>query len=304
MLKSKILDLNRVVTGIEKMLKRIIGENIKLISELESKLRKIKADPGQVEQIILNLSVNSSDAMQHGGVLTLKTTNRLIDEHYSSLMPDSTPGEFVCLSVTDTGEGMPRETLQHIFEPFFTTKKVGTGLGLSVVYGIIKQHNGWINVYSEPGEGTTFNIYFPAAASREDVEEKEGLSLKDFRGNNEKILFTEDEEGVRNITVKALRDYGYQVTEAETAGEAVDIFKKADGDFLLIFSDIVLADKTGIELAEELLEMKPDLKVLLTSGYADRKSRWSDVSEKGFPFLQKPYSLADLLTTIRGVLHE
>jgi PAS domain S-box-containing protein len=304
MLKPKILDLNHVVTGIEKMLKRIIGENITLVSELEPGLHKIKADPGQVEQIILNLSVNSSDAMQHGGELSIKTSNKMIDEHYSSLMPDSVPGEFVCLSVTDTGEGMPRETLQHIFEPFFTTKKVGTGLGLSVVYGIIKQHNGWINVYSEPGEGTTFNIYFPAAECAGDVEEEEGLSLKDFRGNNEKVLFIEDEEGVRNITVKALRDYGYSVTEAETAGEAMDIFKKEAGDFLLIFSDIVLADKTGIELVEDLLQIKPDLKVLLTSGYADKKSRWSDVSEKGFPFLQKPYSLADLLKTIRGVLYE
>jgi DNA-binding NtrC family response regulator len=159
-------------------------------------------------------------------------------------------------------------------------------------------------VYSEPGEGTTFNIYFPAAASVDDVEEEEGLSLRDFRGDNEKILFIEDEEGVRNITVKALRDYGYDVTEAETAGEAKEIFEKENGNFLLVFSDIVLADKTGIELVEELMEMKPGLKVLLTSGYADKKSRWSDVSEKGFPFLQKPYSLADLLSTIRGVLYE
>lgn len=302
MLKPKILDLNVVVTGIEKMLNRIIGENIMFISDLEPGLRKIKADPGQVEQIILNLSVNSSDAMQSSGELTIRTENKSIDENYSSLIPDSSPGDFVCLSITDTGEGMTRETLRHIFEPFFTTKKVGTGLGLAVVYGIIKQHNGWINVYSEPGEGTTFSIYFPAIAGAEDVEEEEGVSLKELQGNNEKILFVEDEEGVRNITVKALRDNGYQVLEAETAGEGADIFEKNKDDIVLVFSDIVLADKTGIELVEELRVVKPDLKILLTSGYADKKSRWSDVSEKGIPFLQKPYSLADLLKCIREVL--
>ncbi len=302
MLKPKLVNLNDVVMGIEKMLKRIIGEDITLISELSSDLRQIKADPGQVEQIILNLSINSSDAMQQGGELHIKTENKLIDEHYCSLIPESRPGLFTCLSITDTGEGMDKDTRQHIFEPFFTTKKIGTGLGLAVVYGIIKQHNGWINVYSEPGKGTTFNIYFPSVVSMTDEEVEEGLSLKELQGNKEKILFVEDEEGVRKITVKALCDYGYNVAEAVTARQALDIFKKDSESFSLVFSDIVLADKSGIELVEELQELKPGVKVLLTSGYADKKSRWSDVNEKGFPFLQKPYSLADLLKSIREVL--
>jgi PAS domain S-box-containing protein len=302
MLKPKILDLNDVVTRIEKMLKRVIRENITLVSQLDPDLRKIKADPVQVEQILLNLSVNSSDAMLRGGHLIIKTENKSINENYCTLVPESNPGEYVCLSITDTGEGMTKDTLQHIFEPFFTTKKIGTGLGLSVVYGIIKQHNGWINVYSEPDQGTTFNIYFPSVVSGTDDEVEVGVSLEDLRGNNEKILFIEDEEGVRKITVKALRDYGYNVTEAATAGEAIDIFKRDTGNFSLVFSDIVLADKTGIELVEELRGKNPDVKVLLTSGYADRKFRWSDVNKKGFAFLQKPYSLADLLKTIRELL--
>jgi PAS domain S-box-containing protein len=302
MLKPKLMDLNSVVIGIEKMLKRIIGENITLICEPEPDLWQIRADPGQVEQIILNLAVNSSEAMPKSGELIIKTENKLIDEHYSSLIPDSRPGPFVCLTFTDTGEGMDKEILQHIFEPFFTTKKVGTGLGLSVVYGIIKQHNGWVNVYSEPGKGTTFNIYFPLAVSSTGENVEERLSLKDLQGNLEKILFIEDEEGVRKITAKALRDYGYDVVEAVTAREALELFEKDSEAFSMVFSDIVLADKTGIELVESIQSIKPGVKILLTSGYADKKSRWSDVNEKGFPFLQKPYSLADLLKSIREVL--
>jgi PAS domain S-box-containing protein len=302
MLKPKLMDLNSVVIGIEKMLKRIIGENITLICEPEPDLWQIRADPGQVEQIILNLAVNSSEAMPKSGELIIKTENKLIDEHYSNLIPDSRPGPFVCLTFTDTGEGMDKEILQHIFEPFFTTKKVGTGLGLSVVYGIIKQHNGWVNVYSEPGKGTTFNIYFPLAVSSTGENVEERLSLKDLQGNLEKILFIEDEEGVRKITAKALRDYGYDVVEAVTAREALELFEKDSEAFSMVFSDIVLADKTGIELVESIQSIKPGVKILLTSGYADKKSRWSDVNEKGFPFLQKPYSLADLLKSIREVL--
>lgn len=302
MLKPKTLNLNEVVKGIENMLMRIIGENISFISELDSELKHIKADPGQVEQIILNLSVNSGDAMQKGGELTIKTGNKDVDAQYCSLIPDSRPGRFVCLSISDTGEGMTKETIRHIFEPFFTTKKVGTGLGLSVVYGIIKQHNGWINVYSEAGKGTTFNIYFPIVTPGTDEGKQEKLSLKDLQGNQERILFVEDEEGVRKITVKALRDNGYAVVEAVTARQALEIFQQHGENFALIFSDIVLADKTGIELVEEVKVIDPDIKVLLTSGYADKKSRWVDVNEKGFPFLQKPYSLADLLISIREAL--
>ena len=304
MLKPKILNLNDVVKGIENMLMRIIGENITFVSDLDESLMHIKADPGQVEQIILNLSVNSGDAMQKGGELTVKTENKDIDAQYCSLIPDSRPGRFVCLSISDTGEGMTRETLRHIFEPFFTTKKVGTGLGLSVVYGIIKQHNGWVNVYSEVGKGTTFNIYFPAVTPGTDDGMQENLSLEDLQGNRERILFVEDEEGVRKITVKALRDNGYVVVEAETARQALEIFNEQEGNFALIFSDIVLADQTGIELVEEIRNIKPGIKVLLTSGYADKKSRWMDVNEKGFPFLQKPYSLADLLKSIRECWRE
>lgn len=304
MLKPKILDINQVVVGIEKMLKRIIGENIALVSDLEPGVSPMKADPGQVEQIILNLAVNSSDAMQEGGQLTIKTANRAIDDYYCSLVPDSQPGHYICLSITDTGDGMDKETQMRIFEPFFTTKKIGTGLGLSVVYGIIKQHNGWITVYSEIGRGATFNIYFPAVEDSQYPQHFEQIPLTQLQGNNEKILFVEDEEGVRKVTVRALRDYGYHVSEAVSAKEAIDIFKEKKGDFAMVFSDIVLADKSGIDLVEELRTDKSDLKILLTSGYADRKSRWSDVNKKGLPFLQKPYSLEDLLKSIRETLRQ
>lgn len=301
-LKPRLIELNSVVSGIEKMLKRIIGENIELNSELEQGLCQVKADRGQVEQIILNMAVNAGEAMQEGGQLTIKTSNRVVDEYYCGFVPDSRPGRFVCLSISDTGEGMDKATQRRIFEPFFTTKKVGTGLGLSVVYGNIKQHNGWITVYSEAGQGTTFEIYLPAVLDETDMPVEEETPLKDLHGNQEKILFVEDEEGVRKITVRALRDYGYNVIEAVNAQEALDIFQSDSDDFALVFSDIVLADKSGIDLVEELRTFNPGIKILLTSGYADKKSRWSDVIEKGLPFLQKPYSLEELLKNIREVL--
>lgn len=301
-LKPKILNLNHVVKGMERMLERIIGEDIHLNSQLDSSLDKIKADTGQMEQIILNLTVNAVDAMPNGGIMTIKTQNKTIPNNAGDLPTDSRPGKFICLSFHDSGEGIDNKVIPQIFEPFFTTKAKGTGLGLSVVYGIVKQHKGWIDVHSEPGGGTTFGIYFPALASGREENPEQELSLMEFGGNGENILFVEDETGVREISAKALRDYGYKVTEAGTAGEAHKILEEQSGNFQVVVSDIVLPDKSGIEFTENIQSLHPNIKILLTSGYIDHRSHWTDIVKRGIPFLQKPYSLVDLLKIIKEVV--
>ncbi len=302
MLRPRTVDLNRVVTGMEKMLARIIGEDIRLISELKTDLHKIKADPGNLEQIILNLSVNAVDAMPNGGILTIKTENEFIDEELGTIIPVPHPGSYVCLFISDNGEGMDKKIVPHIFDPFYTTKKTGTGLGLSVVYGIIKQHNGGISVYSEPGEGSTFRVYFPALSIEDEEDVEHEISLEMFRGKGERILLVEDEEGVRKVAGKILRDYGYDVVEAASSGEGLDVFKREEMNFRVIVSDIVLPDKSGIELTNIICSLAPGIKVLLTSGYADQKAHWSEIEKMKIPFLQKPYSLGDLLKNVKEVL--
>lgn len=302
MLKPRSVDINRIVSGMGKMLRRIIGEDIQLTSQLEPHPLTIKADPGQMEQIILNLSVNAVDAMPAGGILTIKTENTTITEDKSKLIPSSKPGCFVCLSIFDNGLGIENKIIPHIFEPFFTTKKSGTGLGLSVVYGIVKQHNGWIYVDSKPGAGSNFKIYFPALDAGEEEGIEQQTSPGEFAGNGERILFVEDEAGVRKVAVKALCDYGYEVMEAETARQGLDIFKKQKGNIQLVVSDIVLPDRNGIELTREISAVQPGIKILLTSGYSDKRAKWSEVVKEGIPFLQKPYSLGDLLKHVQEVL--
>ena len=301
-LKPRILNLNQVVKSMERMLQRIIGEDIHLDSQLEPRLDKIKADTSQLEQIILNLTVNAVDAMPSGGTLMIKTQNKIISGDADSLATGSRPGNFVCLSFFDSGEGIDKKVIPQIFEPFFTTKANGTGLGLSVVYGIVKQHNGWITVHSEPGGGTTFDIYFPALASGEEEIVEQELSLMEVGGNGERILFIEDETGVRELSSKALRDYGYEVIEAKNAGEAREIFEKQKRNFQLVVCDIILPDKSGIELMENIQSLHPNIKILFISGYADHRSHWPEVVKTGMPFLQKPYSLVDLLKMIKEAL--
>lgn len=301
-MKSRRVNINNVVRGMEKMLRRLIGENVQLVSLLDSGIPCIKADVGQLEQVILNLCINAADSMANGGNLTIKTENKTIDEEYSKILPYSQPGQFVCLSITDTGEGIDKNIIPHIFEPFFTTKKTGTGLGLSVVYGIIKQHNGWLNVYSEIGKGTTFNAYFPALENGLEENIDEELSIDDYGGSGEKILFVEDEAGVRDISARALRDYGYRVEEAPSVSEALTLFEKERRQFQLLISDVVLQDRTGLELIDIIKAAKPNIKYILTSGYADQKSHWVDAINQGIPFLQKPYTMANLLKKVKEVM--
>ena len=298
------VDLNKVVNDLIKMLSRLIGEDISLTTDLERGLWTVKADVGTIEQVIMNLAVNARDAMPEGGEITIKTENVHVTKKYCQTHRYARPGRFVCLSVRDTGVGMEQEVLEHIFEPFFTTKRPGqgTGMGLSVVYGIVKQHEGWVNVESSLGNGTIFRIYLPAVSLRPREEQKAPLSLETLRGEGERILLVEDEESVRQLCTKMLSQNGYTVSVATNGREALDIFRKEEGNFDLIFCDVVLPDVRGPTLAERLLKLKPGVNILFASGYSDRKSDWHSIRQGGYPYLQKPYSLPDLLKAVRETL--
>ncbi|MFO7890312.1 MAG: PAS domain S-box protein [bacterium] len=298
------LNLNKCIKDLQSMLYRLIGEDIEVHTEFSPDLWTIWSDRNTIEQVIMNIVVNAKDAMPYGGRLNIKTQNIVLDEESCKELSDAYPGKFICLSLEDTGIGIDENTLQHIFEPFFSTKgpAKGTGLGLSVVYGIIKEHNGWINVYSEPGKGTAFKIYIPAVDVEPEEDMEKLISEVDLRGGGEKILIVEDDKNVRKFTEKALRQNGYRIYSVVNAKKALDIFEEVKDDLDLIFCDVVLPDKTGIILVKELLEKKPELKVILTSGYTDHRSQWPIIKEKKYPFLQKPYSLNDLLTSIKNEL--
>jgi len=300
------LDINETIKNLLKMLKRLIGEDIDIDTEFEEPLWPVKADPGNIEQVIMNISVNARDAMRDGGTLTFNTKNIKIDDSYIGMYTYARTGRFVCLSIEDSGTGMDKETQEHIFEPFFTTKGVGegTGLGMSVVYGIIKEHEGWINLYSEPGKGTTFKIYLPASFTREKPKPITKDIAKSIHGKGERILLVEDEETVLATTKKMLEEMGYSITVAGTATEATEVFEKEKGSFDLLFTDTILPDTNGIELIDQLIKKKPDLKVLLSSGYAGAKVQRDIIQERRFPFVQKPYDMTELLALINQILTE
>jgi len=305
-MKLTLLNANNRVDDLLKMLNRLIGEDIAVTTDLEPDLWMVRADEGNIEQVIMNLVVNAKDAMSmtNGGKLTIKTENVTLNEEHCRGIPEAWPGKFVCLSVADTGVGMDEETIQHIFEPFFSTKDAGkgTGLGLSVVYGIVQQHGGWINVHSDPRQGSTFNVYLPAFSVKPEDETKETTSLQELQGSGERILVVEDEEGIRELATKMLSENGYIVFEAANAKEALDIFERENGELHLVFSDVVLPDKNGIELVDQLLLLKPELRILLSSGYTNEKLQWPVIRGRDFRFLQKPYALVSLLQAIREVI--
>jgi two-component system cell cycle sensor histidine kinase/response regulator CckA len=298
------LSINGIVENLIKMLHRLIGEDIQIKTELDAKLWTVRADASNMEQVVMNLSLNARDAMPKGGTLTIRTENVLLKQDAAKTMPESRPGKFVCLSILDTGVGMDYNIIQRIFEPFFTTKGPGrgTGLGLSVVYGIVKQHDGWIHVISKPGKGSAFKLYLPAFSEEAEDKTEQKVQLETLRGKGQLILLVEDEEKVRESARTALEKCGYRVLPVRDVKEALETFRKEQGRFDLVFSDVVLSDGTGIELAEELLALKPDVKILLSSGYTDQKSQWPIIREKGYRFLQKPYTLADLLKSIQAAV--
>jgi len=298
------MDINHAVDDMVKMLERIIGEDITVKVDLRADAPIVCGDKATIEQAIMNLAVNTRDAMPKGGCLKMTTENVTLDEDAASkVSPEARPGEFLCISVEDSGTGMVPQTIEHIFEPFFTTKEPGkgTGLGLSVVYGIVKEHNGWVTVSSTPDKGSTFKVYLPLCVETGvDLPESAPPVLeKEPKGLGEHILLVEDEKEVRDFAARVLRESGYVVFTAASAKEALDIFAEKGQDIRLVFSDVVLTDKPGPELVEALVAMKPDLHILLSSGYPDEKSQWAAIRRRGLRFIQKPYGVSELIRTVR-----
>ena len=298
------LDLNKLIAGLLKMLHRLIGEDIGIVTILEPDLWTLYGDPGTLEQVILNLTVNARDAMPNGGQITIQTDSVHLSEMDCEMIPEAYPGDFIRLSVSDTGLGIEKKNIDRIFEPFFSTKgpTKGTGLGLSVVYGIVKDHKGWINVYSESQKGCVFKIYLPGKNIKVMKQPKKKTTIQNLAGNNERILLIEDERCVREFTTRALERNGYQVLVAEDASKAFEIFRKNGKKIDLVLSDVVLPDLSGVQLIEQMKKEQKDLKFMLTSGYTDSKSQWSVIQDRKIPFLQKPYALIDLLEAIAGVI--
>lgn len=308
-LQVQMLDLNVVITNTDKMLRRLVGEDIQLINDLDPHLPRIKADAGQMDQIIMNLVVNARDAMPQGGRLVIRTGQVRVDAAECTSFhsdcahsPRARPGHFVCLSVQDTGMGMTPEAIEHLFEPFFTTKEYGTGLGLAVVYGIVNQHSGWIDVESGLNKGTTVRIYLPSVDEVLEQDAAEGPSTLDFQGHGEGILLVEDEAEVRRFAARVLGEQGYKVFPASRVEEALRIFEQERDRIHLVFSDVVLPDGNGLQLVDALLLLNGDLSVLLSSGYIDHKSRLSIIRERGHHFLQKPYTLPELFAAIHEAI--
>ncbi|MBN1781162.1 response regulator [bacterium] len=296
-LESRPMNLNEPIEQIIKMLNRLIGETIEIHTELSKQLWTVMGDKATLEQVLMNLAVNAREAMPNGGILTIRTENSHLDESAIIGLEGAWPGKFVCLSVSDTGTGIPAEIRHRIFEPFFTTKGSGkgTGLGLSVVYGIIKEHNGWVHVYSEVNKGTAFKIYLPAIEEKVKKTSRTKTQVKPVTYIRKSILVVEDQDGAREFTRRALEKMGFQVHAAQNANEALRLFQKQKGIMDMVVSDVELPDLTGIELVDQLIEKKKDLKILLCSGYTDEKSRWPIIRERGFRFLQKPYGFSELM---------
>ena len=307
MLAPKVLDLNAVVTENLKMLTRLIGEDIDLVMIPGAELGPVKADPSQVEQVILNLSVNARDAMPQGGKLTIETANVTLDENYARIHSPLKAGDYVMLAISDTGVGMDSETQSRIFEPFFTTKgPKGTGLGLSMVYGIVKQSGGYVWVYSEPGKGTSFKVYLPRVT---EVSEMVGDSVPTSaptvdRAALETILVVEDEANLRRLTRQFLENRGYTVLDAADGAGAVEICVAHQGTIHLLLTDVIMPGMNGRELAKRVSEIRPNTKVLYMSGYTENAIGHNGTLDKGITLLQKPFTLQALQAKVREVLDQ
>ena len=301
-LSPKVLDLNALVLDNLKMLPRLIGEDIEVVNLPGAELGRIKADPGQLAQVILNLAVNARDAMPQGGKIILETLNVAVEEGYTQKRVSMPAGDYVMLAISDTGAGMDVETQSHIFEPFFTTKgQQGTGLGLSTVYGIVKQSGGYIWVYSEQGKGTTFKIYFPRVSEAEVPAQAESRARKAVAGK-ETILLVEDEPTLRELVRRFLERHHYTVLEAEDGRAALDVVSQYTGRIHLLLTDIVMPDMNGRELARRLLRLRPGTPVIYMSGYTERTIQQNGELEPGLAFLQKPFTEETLMEKVRAVL--
>jgi len=302
-LQPKALDLKTTVAGTEKLLKRLIGEDVRLTTFLAPDLGVVKADPGQIEQIIINLAVNARDAMPNGGRLTIEAANVDMDAAYVRGHAPAPPGRYVMLALSDTGIGMDEQTRARIFEPFFTTKEPGkgTGLGLATVYGIVKQSGGFIWVYSEPGQGTSFKVYLPRVEEPAEPAAAPASTVEPLRGR-ETVLVVEDEASVRMVARQVLERYGYAVLEAPNGDTALRLAAKHHGPIHLLLTDVVMPGLSGRQLAEQLVQLRPDMKVLYASGYAVHAIVQHGVLESGIAYLQKPFTPETLGRSVRQVL--
>jgi PAS domain S-box-containing protein len=309
MVQPRALDLNSIISDMEKMLRRLIGEDIQLVMALEPSLTPVKADAGQMEQVIMNLVVNARDAMPQGGCLTIETRNVRLDDPYLLQSPSLQSGQYVQLTVSDTGIGIDEQAMVHIFEPFYTTKErgKGTGLGLSTVYAIINQSKGSIQVRSTPGQGTTFTIYLPCLDETDQAVSQRasnGMVRRSEQGT-ETVLLVEDEKGVRELAKRALRHQGYHILEAEHGDEALQICQAYQGPIHLLLTDVIMPNRmSGRELAEQVKALLPDTKILYMSGYTDDVIVQHGVLDASVNFLQKPFNPSDLLRKVREVLDE
>lgn len=306
-MEFKPVNINQTIQKLLKMLGRLIGENIKIETSLEPDVWMIEADEGNLEQVLTNLAVNARDAMPDGGKLTIQTENVQITEADKKHILNAEVGNYVRIGIIDNGTGIPEDIRDKIFDPFFTTKASGrgTGLGLSGVYGIVKKHGGWINVYSEVGKGTRFTIYLPAAGKMVQTGEKEAVpDLESLQGNGERILLIEDEESVLEFTLNALRQYEYKVFPVSTGKEARTVFEQESGKFDLIFSDVILPDTNGYELVQNLTGGKPDIPIILSSGYTDERVREQIGQDASITFIQKPYSILKMLEMVKIALQK
>jgi two-component system cell cycle sensor histidine kinase/response regulator CckA len=301
-LQPKVLDLNNVVGDVEKMVRRVISEDIQIVTKSAFGLGRVRADAGQIEQVLMNLVINARDAMPAGGRLVIETGNVELDETYVRTHPDAHPGRHVMLAVSDSGHGMDAKTVSRVFEPFFTTKDdgKGTGLGLATVYGIVRQSGGTVTVYSEPGQGTAFNVYLPRV--EEAIEEDVPILYEEPPRGTETILLVEDSESLRVLISEMLREGGYTVLEADAPDEALARIQSTPGDIDLVLTDMVMPRMSGQELVRRIAVLKPETRVVFMSGYTDQALRGDGTLDPTVLFLQKPFTMDALLKTVRRAL--
>jgi nitrogen-specific signal transduction histidine kinase len=302
--QPEVLDLNEVIDHTSRLLRRLIGADISFTTALAPDLAHIKIDPGQLDQVLMNLAVNARDAMSAGGTLTIETANVDLGVDHRASHLDCVPGSHVMLAITDTGSGMAAEVLDHIFEPFFTTKEVGkgTGLGLSVVFGVVQQAGGCIDVQSEVGTGTTFRIYFPAVTVP--VSRRSDPSLLPLVGGTETVLLVEDEAAVRGFAAASLRSQGYRVLTASDGLDAMGVVRAHDGPLELVVTDVVMPGTSGPDLVAQVRAVRPDIRVLYMSGYTDDSVVRHGLLASDVALIQKPFSPRDLVVRVRRVLDD
>lgn len=292
-------DLNELLHGLVDLIRRVIGEQIHVELHLDPMLAQVMVDPGQIETVVMNLVANARDAMPHGGRLIISTRAVTFQEQDVAIFADARPGAFACLSISDTGPGIPEEVRRHMFEPFFSAKGGGrgTGLGLATVYGIVRQHGGWMHVYSEPAQGACFRIYLPRA-----ITERVAITPPPKPTPAPRhILVVEDEVNIARLAARVLASAGYRVSVAHTATAARALFATHRDTIDLIFCDVMLPDGNGVDLVEELRRTRPSIAILLVSGYPDDYSRWETIHERGWPFIQKPYPSSELLAQVASL---